>query len=529
MVGEDDVWLYRRRARVVASLATGRAPCLHPAPRACPTYRGPPQPHQALSVTDESAGTSVAKACLAFARADGRKAALTTPEGTWNRAKLARTIELLAEHIRRETSVDETVALVVGSDHWSVCAVLACELSGRTSVLLPASAADEYIMRAAKRTFASLVMQTSDPGHAGTRGNSLVAGTAVRWNHVEPDRGTVSSPETAVAGAICQQTSGSMDAPRFALRSHTAIMTEVSELTSALSLSDTDTVLCGSSIAHSYGLMGGLLAPLHAGARVLLARDSSALIRLLMRCTPTIVFSLGPAYAQLLDALSPQAPGLRRVRLAFSAGAALPDGLFERVDDRLGLQIRQDYGTTETGTISMDLAPAPAPNTVGRLLPHVEVRLRAPDVAKLHGVEVGEILVRSSAVATGYRAGPNVTRCVDAGGWFNTHDAGSWLGESLRVHRRVREPVRIHGSLVHLDAVESAIASMPDVREVAAHVRRVDSRIVLRVLVATTGRTEEDIRCWCREVLPAACVPDEIVVVEALPRSPAGKVLLKYL
>src|SRR5690606_24924842 len=112
--------------------------------------------------------------------------------------------------------------------------------------------------------------------------------------------------------------------------------------------------------------------------------------------------------------------GLSRVRVAYTAGAAIGPDLF-RFYRSIGVNLKQLYGSTETcayvclqpdGNIKFDSVGLPAPG--------VEVKI-APN---------GEVLVRSAAMLTGYYKRPDATaEALDAEGYFHTGDAGLFDNE----------------------------------------------------------------------------------------------------
>jgi acyl-CoA synthetase (AMP-forming)/AMP-acid ligase II len=142
--------------------------------------------------------------------------------------------------------------------------------------------------------------------------------------------------------------------------------------------------------------------------------------------------------------------------------------------------------------------------------------------------EQSEIQVRSEAVALGYLLDGAVVSGLDAGGWYHTHDAGSLAAGVLRVGRRIRPPMCIGRTPVDPEELEATIVRVPGVREaVVLPVQRGDTAHV-RAVVATSL----DARVLAERLttaLPPDRLPKEIEVVDALPKSPAGKVLQKYL
>ncbi|HEY8685427.1 MAG TPA: AMP-dependent synthetase, partial [Chloroflexota bacterium] len=141
----------------------------------------------------------------------------------------------------------------------------------------------------------------------------------------------------------------------------------------------------------------------------------------------------------------------------------------------------------------------------------------------------GEILVRSPALARGYLAGGTLSPCTDEFGWYNTQDAGSWVSGSLCVSRRLRPLITINGERVSLDQVERAIQDMPGVTEVVVSPGTDPGRTMLVAGVAGYIRSPEEVRTWCLQRLPRNWVPDRIAVFDRLPRSPAGKIVNRYI
>ena len=106
--------------------------------------------------------------------------------------------------------------------------------------------------------------------------------------------------------------------------------------------------------------------------------------------------------------------GLRHVRLAYTGGAALGPEVFQFYR-ALGINYKQIYGLTECGALATYQADADVkPDTVGRPLPGVEVRLS----------EAGEVLLKGPSVFVGYYKNPAATQAALKDGWLYTGDAG---------------------------------------------------------------------------------------------------------
>jgi O-succinylbenzoic acid--CoA ligase len=165
------------------------------------------------------------------------------------------------------------------------------------------------------------------------------------------------------------------------------------------------------------------------------------------------------------------------------------------------------YGMTETGSgVAYDGVP----------LDGVEIRVD----------EGGQVQVR----------GPMLLRCYDDGtdpkdadGWFPTGDLGS-VGEDGRlvVHGRADDVIVTGGEKVWPAVVEDALRAHPAVADVGVAGRPDDEwgeRVVAFVVPASAAEppTLDAVRAWVKESLPAWCAPRELVLVDALPRTPLGK------
>jgi len=432
---------------------------------------------------------------------------------------------------------DALVAVMMSATVESVVALLACVRSAHSAVLLPRSLASHELHDILRDTGAAALLTPPFDDVSTLRdaqaSSWVSAGIRVLVLKASPGQTPNWSGHQAQGEAlVCQLTSGSMGASRLAVRRWSALQSEIVAVSERIDLSAEDRVLCASSTAHSYGLVGGLLAPLQAGASIAVVGGPEDAWRLAVGFRPTVIFGLAATYRALLQQSgAPIKAAVSATRLALSAGAPLPDGLFDAVLHRFDLPVRQDYGTTETGTISIDTAPTAIPETVGIPLRHMEVRLRPPADIPLGVDEQGEILVRSPTVAAGYLWSGNVVSCTDSDGWYHTGDAGRLDAEGrLYVGRRLRAAIRVDGHPVRPEVVEEVLRSLPGVKEVVAlGARGPDGAQAIKAMVVAPGLDLDTVQAWIAKRL-SHLIRDVIVeLVDELPRSPAGKILQKYM
>lgn len=438
------------------------------------------------------------------------------PSEVWTYGELEACIRRHVQEIDRLVPAGLPVAIMMAAHGNSVAALLAAFRSRRPAVLLPTSLTPiesrELVNMAAVRA----VLGISPTGLWDWAAVPLSDSQITLWRRYPQDV------------AIVQLTSGSTGASRLALRTSAAVGLEVTSVASCLEMGRSDEVVSLSSLAHSYALLGGLLTPLYCGAAVSLAANPGHLTMLAAPYRPSIVFGLAATYKALLE--RPGVLDTEELRWMFSAGAALPAGLFDEFRERFHCPIRQDYGTTETGTISLDTAEDVASDGAGGILPHLEMRLaRAMGAFPLHET-VDEVQIRSPAVAVGYLQNEGLRPCVDDAGWFHTRDTGALdLAGHLHLGRRLRDPIDIPGLWAHPEAVEAIVTEVAGVKECIVAAERSRTADYIKIFVAPLGFDEDHVRRAVVKSFPGLEKRIAIVALEELPRSPAGKILQKYL
>jgi O-succinylbenzoic acid--CoA ligase len=224
----------------------------------------------------------------------------------------------------------------------------------------------------------------------------------------------------------------------------------------------------------------------------------------------TIVSLVPTALRRLLDAGAP----LHEYRRVVLGGAPTPPALRARAEEA-GVAIVDAYGLTETwGGFALDGLP----------IAGAEVRLADDD----------EVLVRGEMVMRGYRFAPDATNeAVDRDGWLHTGDIGT-IDDTGRVDvvDRKKDLVISGGVNVSPTRVEAVLAQHPAVADVCVIGAPDDEwgeRVVAICVAANGGVTLDELRAFARDQLPAAHLPRELRVVDAIPRSAGGKPLRRLL
>ncbi|MCZ2498692.1 AMP-binding protein [Xylophilus sp. Kf1] len=150
--------------------------------------------------------------------------------------------------------------------------------------------------------------------------------------------------------------------------------------------------------------------------------------------------------------------GLSRVRVAYTAGAAIGPDLF-RFFRSIGVNLKQFYGQTETcAYVCLQKNGRVKLHTVGEAAPGIEIRI----------ADNGEVLVRGASVLKAYYRRPDATaEVIDAEGFFHTGDAGVIDGDGhLRIIDRAKDVGKLNGgALFAPNYIENKLKFFPQIKE----------------------------------------------------------------
>ena len=333
--------------------------------------------------------------------------------------------------------------------------------------------------------------------------------------------------------AVILYTSGSTGRPKGAVLSHRALAWAIrSWAEPVMGLRENDVVLGVLPFPHSYGLNGALLAPLLAGATVVVLERFSpeSVVDAIERFGVTVFPGVATMFRRLLDAPVLSRERLRSLRIALSGAAPCPWPLAREWRERTGVRILRGYGMTELFRPISYLAgdDTEVPDAIGRAVPGVELRLVDESGRELPPGDAGELLIRTPAAMDAYLDAPDDTRQVLAAGWFSTGDLARVSPEGwVTITGRKKDVILRGGYTISAQEVEAVLLSHPSVAEAAVtghpHVELgedVVAYVVLRGPVAA-----EDLVVHCRERLAAYKCPRRVKILDSLPRSATGKIL----
>jgi len=284
-------------------------------------------------------------------------------------------------------------------------------------------------------------------------------------------------------------------------------------------------------LAHAGGQKSTLFS-FHVGRTVLLLSrfEVGKVVELIKQYRVTNL-TLMPTMMHDLSGF-PGGADLSSVRSVLATGQELRPAVRMKFEERFGIPIVSNYGSTEAGTIASwsrsDIRAGKwKPGSVGKLLPGVAVEIRGEDRKPLPPGEVGEICV-ASTMATRYVGEDAGEGSLLENGWVNTGDVG-WLDEDdvLFLTGRVRELIKCGGLQVWPTELEEVVLSHPQVND-AAVIGRPDDRlgevpVAYVVPREGSGITRDELIAYCRDRVAHYKAIRDAVLVEALPRTDVGK------
>ena len=273
--------------------------------------------------------------------------------------------------------------------------------------------------------------------------------------------------------------------------------------------------------------------------------DAGAVLDTIERERINRLYVVPTMLAALADAQGARRRNLSSMRLVEYAGGPAPLSLVRRAAEALGVPLAQTYGSSESGGQLAFLPPADHARLLadsrsvraseslpfGREMPGYHIRIVDDAGLERPEGEVGEMLIRSESLMSGYWNQPQLTAEVLREGWLHTgdlvrRDAEGWL----TIVDRKRDTIASGGFKVYSAEIEGVLSEHPAVREVAV-IGEPDEywgEMIIACIVpaegADAGSLTEDLNRFCESNLAGYKRPKRYRFLEALPKTSTGKV-----
>jgi acyl-CoA synthetase (AMP-forming)/AMP-acid ligase II len=341
--------------------------------------------------------------------------------------------------------------------------------------------------------------------------------------------------------ALLPYSSGTTGLPKGVMLTHANLVTVTRQISVPLQPLPDDVTLALAPWFHILGFTAELLVPLAAGATVVTQPgfDPEVFLDLLQRHRVTYLAVPPPVAAFLARSPAVSHRDLTSLEFLASGGAPLAPALHRALAARLpGCAIGQGWGLSETsGAISVPRRrEGSRPGTVATLLPNTELRVVDTRTGQELGTnEDGELWVRGPQTMAGYLGRPEATaEIIDADGWVHTGDLGH-VDEhgDIVILDRLKELIKVNAYQVAPAELEALLLTHPAVADVAV-VGAPDERtgqapVAIVVPAQAAAFDAAALMQWLAERVAPYKRLHEVRVVDALPRTPSGKLLRRFL
>lgn len=341
--------------------------------------------------------------------------------------------------------------------------------------------------------------------------------------------------------ALIFYTSGTTGKPKGVMLTHRAMLFDVNMFSSHLRITPNDRSLVVGSMAFMLHLILNALSNITAGSTVvLLDRFHPAVaLKTVEKHRVTLLMAVPTVYVMMMNWLDQgeESVDLSSVRWALTSGAAFPSALYDRACERFGFPVFDLWGMTECAPVTTydpSVDRAAKRDSCGRVLPGCGIRVVDSEFLDLPAGEIGEVLLRSPAMMSGYFRNAQATEETIVGGWVCSGDLGRVDANGcLYIIGRRKDMIIRGGSNIYPAEIEDVMYLHNAVGECAAvGVPDVTfGETVMAFVVVKEGHVLicDEVIAHCKLHLAEYKVPARVQLVETLPKGPTGKILRRDL
>jgi benzoate-CoA ligase family protein len=303
-----------------------------------------------------------------------------------------------------------------------------------------------------------------------------------------------------------------------------------------LGIREDDVTLSVPKLFFGYATGSNLFFPFSVGATAALFPErctAETLFEKVRAFRPTILVNVPTMVNHLVSHEGAGAHDLASLRLATSAGEALPAELHRRWDELFGVPLLDGLGTAEMWHVFISNRPDDVrPGTLGTVVDGFEVRACDADGHDVPAGEVGVMRVRGGSLALGYWQDPEKTEAAFRDGWYLSGDMIAIAGDGTVTYAgRADDMLKVSGKWLSPKELENCLLEHRAVREVAVvGLRTPEGLVKPGAFVVLEEGTEEnaalarELQAWAKSRLEPYKYPREVVFLGDLPRTHLGKV-----
>ena len=336
-----------------------------------------------------------------------------------------------------------------------------------------------------------------------------------------------------------QYTSGTTGFPKGATLSHHNILNNGYFVAETMNFDESDRLVVPVPLYHCFGMVMANLGCLTHGACVVYpseAFEPEAVLHAVQSERATALYGVPTMFIAELALPNFSEYDLKTLRTGIMAGAPCPVDTMTQVNERMNMtEVEIAYGMTETSPVSFQTrVDSPAEkrvSTVGKVHPHVEVKIINPDTNKLCTVgEMGELCTRGYSVMLGYWENPEATSlAIDGHGWMHTGDTAVMdLDGYVNIVGRIKDMIVRGGENIYPREIEEYLIGHKDIEDVqvtGVPDEKFGEEIIAWVkLNGDSDLSEDDVKGFCKGRIAHYKVPRYIRFCKEFPMTVTGKV-----
>ncbi len=299
-----------------------------------------------------------------------------------------------------------------------------------------------------------------------------------------------------------------------------------------------ETVLTALPLYHVFAFTVNLLGFYYNGARNILVpspRPPGNLRRAFDNYKITWLSGVNTLFNALLNERWFQDAPPKYLHASAAGGMALQASVATRWRELTGTPIVEGYGLTESSPVLTfnPLTGTAKDGTVGIPVPSTELKCVDENGNEVPVGQPGEIIARGPQVMLGYWHRPDESAKSLQNGWLHTGDVASMDADGyFTIVDRTHDMILVNGFNVYPNEIEEQIAAVPGVLEVGVigvPDEQTGERVQAYIKASVPAPSPAEVTAYCRTNLSAYKIPQDIIFVDELPKSPIGKILRRTL
>lgn len=336
-----------------------------------------------------------------------------------------------------------------------------------------------------------------------------------------------------------QYTSGTTGYPKGATLSHHNILNNGYLVTEIMKFTDQDRLIIPVPLYHCFGMVMGNLGCIAQGATMIYPSEGfepAAVLEAVEVESATALYGVPTMFIAELEHPDFNNYDLSSLRTGIMAGSPCPVEVMKQVNDLMNMkEVEIAYGMTETSPVSTqtrhDAPIEKRVSTVGRVLPHTEIKIIDPETGQVVPIgEKGELCTRGYCVMLGYWNDPEKTKAaIDDARWMHTGDLATMDEDGyFNIVGRIKDMVIRGGENVYPREIEEFLYSHPkvsDVQVIGVPDAKYGEEIMAWVkLKEGETATEEEIKAFCQGNIAHYKIPRYIKFTSDFPMTVTGKI-----